>query len=122
MSVGAVVTNEEGGSKGDGGKPRVSLLNPAWLWETAEVLSHGARKYGVENWRKVEPQRYRDAALRHLLEYLAGIERDGETGLHHLAHLHCSIMFLWAFDQQGLEALSAHCECTVCANRLHGAT
>ncbi len=62
------------------------------------MLSLGDAKYpngGPENWRSVDPQRYRDAAFRHLMAYLddpTGV--DEESGLEHLWHLACNIAFL----------------------------
>ena len=55
---------------------------------------------GVGNWRYVEnPQtRYYDAAMRHLLAWFEGEKNDEETGLNHLAHAGCDILFLLWFD------------------------
>lgn len=64
------------------------------------VLEFGAVKYGPNNWQKVENAvtRYRDAAMRHLLAYHEGEEIDPESGLPHLAHMGCCLMFLLWFD------------------------
>ena len=47
-----------------------------------------------ENWRQVEPQRYRDALYRHWLAYLKGEKCDQESGLPHLWHLATNAAFL----------------------------
>ncbi len=39
------------GTKFDGGKPRMDLLDPLWLAEVARVLGFGAQKYAAHNWR-----------------------------------------------------------------------
>ena len=59
------------------------------------IREYGCRKYhDPENWRRVEPQRYRDALYRHWLAYLKGEKCDQESGLPHLWHLACNAAFL----------------------------
>lgn len=84
------------GQKFDGGKVRPRLLPPFALITIAKVLDHGADKYGEENWRKLEnaDKRYLDATLRHVLAYMAGQSTDPDSGLPHLAHAACSLMFM----------------------------
>ena len=58
-------------AKADEGKPRLSLVPSEIIRNIAVIREYGNRKYGdPENWRTVEPQRYRDAAYRHFLAYL----------------------------------------------------
>jgi hypothetical protein len=65
----------------------------------AHVREYGCAKYhDPENWRQVEPQRYRDALYRHFLAYLGGEEKDPESGLPHLWHLACNVAFLCEMD------------------------
>lgn len=83
-------------AKADAGKPRPSLVPPALVRGVAAVREYGCAKYhDPENWRKVEPQRYWDAALRHALaawdDYTA---RDEESGLPHIWHMACNLAFL----------------------------
>lgn len=81
--------------KADAGKLRPTLVMPSLLWAVASIRQYGTEKYGApENWRQVEPQRYKDAAYRHWLAYLSGEERDMESGYPHLWHLACNIAFL----------------------------
>lgn len=75
--------------------------SPAHMIEAvAKVLTFGAAKYQPNNWKYCEdPGRYQDALLRHVLAMLKGEECDPESGLHHLDHVLCNIMFLeWFHD------------------------
>ena len=86
--------------KSDEGKIRPTLVPVSLVRAVARVREFGTRKYGdPENWRSVEPQRYRDALCRHLLAYLEDPEsRDEESGLPHLWHLACNAAFLIEMD------------------------
>lgn len=88
------------GKKFDQGKPRYDLVPFRALDEIAQVLGHGARKYGDENWRLVADgrRRYIAAALRHISAYQQGEQNDQDSGLHHLAHSACSLMFILATE------------------------
>jgi len=79
----------------DAGKDRWSLLPLASIRQVVKVLTFGARKYSVDSWREVEPERYLDAAYRHLYEWRMGRKNDEESGLHHLAHALCNLVFLY---------------------------
>lgn len=83
-------------AKSDAGKVRPSLVPPSLIWAVAEVREYGTEKYhDPENWRQVEPQRYRDALFRHLLKYLDDPDSvDNESGLPHLWHVACNVAFL----------------------------
>ena len=87
-------------AKADIGKLRLTLVPIRLIQAVAAVREYGARKYrDPENWRKVEPQRYRDALYRHWLAYLeepTGV--DEESGLPHLWHLACNAAFLIALE------------------------
>lgn len=87
---------EPQGTKHDEGKPRFTLVPPNALEEVMLVLEHGAAKYGVGNWQKVEDSehRYINAAVRHLLAYLQGQALDPESKRSHLAHAIASLMFV----------------------------
>jgi hypothetical protein len=84
------------GVKYDGEKPRFELMPPRASLEVAKVLTYGAKKYSAENWRLVPEakERYLGAAYRHLNQYHSGQVLDSETGLEHLAHAICSLMFI----------------------------
>ena len=83
-------------AKHDEGKLDLTLVPRQIIWDIAEVREYGNKKYGdPDNWKQVEPERYRAAAFRHFLAYLDepdGVDR--ESGLTHLAHLACNIAFL----------------------------
>jgi hypothetical protein len=84
--------------KKDAGKPRVDLLSRIALEGTAEVLGFGARKYAPNGWRRgIEWSRVIGAALRHLLAFNAGEDIDPESGLPHIDHAACCVMFLQEF-------------------------
>ncbi|WP_019224144.1 dATP/dGTP diphosphohydrolase domain-containing protein [Bartonella rattaustraliani] len=85
--------------KNDDGKPRVDLIPPSQLMEIGRVLEFGAKKYGANNWRKGTPwSRFHGAALRHLLSWFDGEDKDSESGCSHLAHAACCILFLMEFE------------------------
>ena len=82
-------------AKADAGKPRPTLVPVSLIEAVAAVRMFGCAKYhDPDNWRQVEPQRYRDALYRHWLEYLKGEQYDQESGLPHLWHLACNAAFL----------------------------
>lgn len=89
-------------AKADAGKPRLSLVPQQIIWDIAEVREYGNRKYGdPDNWKTVEKQRYRDAAYRHFLAYLADPDGvDEESGISHLKHLACNIAFLCEMEKE----------------------
>ncbi|MBR4855151.1 MAG: hypothetical protein IKU94_00810 [Bacteroidaceae bacterium] len=81
--------------KADGGKHRPTLVPVSLIYAVTAIREYGCKKYkDPENWRKVEPQRYRDALYRHWLAYLSGEKVDPESGLPHLWHLACNVAFL----------------------------
>jgi hypothetical protein len=88
------------GRKFDGGKLEYGLLPPNALEETVKVLTFGAQKYERNNWIHVDDgvRRYFDALQRHLWAWKKGEQIDPESGLHHLAHAMCCLMFLYERD------------------------
>lgn len=82
--------------KFDGGKLRYDLIPFEALEQIVAVLTYGAEKYEPENWKTVEVERYMAAAYRHMAAVSMGEELDADTGLPHLAHAGCCILFmLW---------------------------
>ena len=82
-------------AKADAGKPRPTLVPVSLIRAVTAVREYGCRKYhDPNNWKQVEPQRYRDALYRHWLEYLSGAPIDEESGLPHLWHCACNLAFL----------------------------
>jgi hypothetical protein len=83
-----------GGTKLDENKNRLDLLSAPWIEGVGHVLTFGAKKYEAHNWRKgIQTSRLLGAALRHLFAYLRGEDLDPETGLSHLLHASCCVMF-----------------------------
>ena len=91
------------GVKHDQGKARLDLLPPRSIEAVGHVLTHGATKYAPDNWRHVEGWRWRyaAAALRHVFAWLRGERLDEESGLPHLAHATCCLLFLLELDEGG---------------------
>lgn len=89
-------TIDTNGRKYDSGKPEYGLIPPITLDYVARVLTIGAEKYSRENWRYVDDaeRRYFDAAQRHIWAWKRGESNDPETGLPHLTHAICCLMFL----------------------------
>jgi hypothetical protein len=81
--------------KHDTQKVRLDLLSPIAITEIGKVLTFGAEKYADHNWRNgFKWSRLLGAALRHLMAFMGGQDKDPETNLSHLAHAGCCIMFL----------------------------
>ncbi len=95
MSEKPISSGTSEGLKFDFGKPPLNLLDRHALEEIAKVLDFGAKKYHEHNWRKgIQFSRLTGAALRHILAFNDGEDTDPETGVSHMAHAGCCIMFL----------------------------
>jgi hypothetical protein len=96
----AQVPDTGAGVKHDTGKAPLSLLPTRPLTDVARVLEFGMRKYGRDNWRKgMQWTRLIDASLRHLMAYKEREDKDPETGLSHLAHAACGLLFLLEYER-----------------------
>lgn len=97
------MTNDQR-AKNDAGKLQLTLVPRQMIRDVAEVRMYGNAKYpegGSENWRQVEPERYRDALCRHLLAYLDDpASVDLESGIKHLKHLACNVAFLCEMEDK----------------------
>ena len=83
-------------AKYDEGKPDYTLVPKALISGCERVRRYGVEKYKErDNWKKVEPERYWKALIRHVLaawyDYRAV---DQESGLLHLEHIVCNAAFL----------------------------
>ena len=86
--------------KFDTDKLPVNLLSSEALFQTAAVLKFGADKYAEHNWRAgFAWSRPLAAAMRHIMAFNDGEDKDPESGLSHLAHAMCCIMFLLEFEK-----------------------
>lgn len=82
--------------KEDARKIRPTLVPVRAIEAVASVRMYGVEKYkDPNNYKKVEPERFRDAAYRHLLLYLKNPKSlDKESGLPHLWHCLTNMAFL----------------------------
>jgi hypothetical protein len=81
--------------KFDADKPKHGLISGRFLTGLAHILTFGAKKYGTHNWRKgMVTSRYYDALQRHLVAWNDGEDLDPESGLPHVYHAACCLMFL----------------------------
>ena len=86
------------GAKYDDGKLRLSLVPPEIVTAVAEVREFGKRKYAdAENWRSIEPERWHEALLWHVLAIWDDPTHiDEESGLPSLWHVVTNGAFLCA--------------------------
>ena len=85
--------------KYDDNKVPVELLPTQALEEIAKVLDFGRKKYESWNWAKgFKWTRLIGAVIRHLYAYQRGEDKDSESGLSHIAHAGCCILFLLQHD------------------------
>jgi len=84
-------------------KIRFELVEAEYTEGLAKILTFGAKKYAAFNWQKASSEedklRIRGALERHLNAYFRGEKLDPETGLSHLYHANCNMMFLDYFDR-----------------------
>ena len=81
----------------DGLKLPYELLPAKAIEEVVQVLDFGAKKYGRNDWRNFKEEdlpKLMGAALRHIFAYMRGEEVDKQTGVDHLAHASCDLLFL----------------------------
>ena len=91
--------------KKDSGKPSLfPILGAAQaLAEIAAVLHFGAKKYAPSKWREgMNWSRLIDALLRHVTAFANGESTDPETGLSHLGHAGCCVLFLLTYQLENL--------------------
>lgn len=90
------------GVKYDSMKPKWHLMLWRELTTVVKVLTMGANKYSDDNWKYVDDaeNRYLSASLRHISAWAEGRKRDKESGLSHLAHAICCLLFLMWFDNK----------------------
>lgn len=77
------------------GKLEYSMLDLTKLQECVKVLMFGKQKYARDNWKKgMNTSSIIDSLMRHLSAIQNGEVIDPESGLSHLGHLQCNILFL----------------------------
>lgn len=93
------------GVKDDTGKLPYHLLGPEFLAGIASVLQFGAIKYAPRNWEKgMDWSRPFSALMRHMWAWWAGEKNDPETGISHLYHAACCLMFLACYEERAIGA------------------
>ncbi len=85
----AVQANKEG-------KQPLEFIPMGTLEGAANVLEHGAKKYGKRNWRltPIKASTYQGAFLRHLTAYYEGETIDPDSGENHLSHVMANCMVM----------------------------
>lgn len=92
--------SESVGRKDDQDKIRTDLYSVVAYMGVCAVLTFGAKKYAPWNWAKgIHYMRVYGALLRHLFAWMRGQQCDEETGLPHLDHAACCLMFLQHYDR-----------------------
>lgn len=92
------------GFKADAGKARWELLPLLPIIGIVKIITYGANgKYKdlpADNWRRLENgrDRYFAAAMRHLTAWRLGEKLDPESGLPHLHHALCCLVFCCELD------------------------
>ena len=90
-------------TKLDTNKPPMDLIPWEAMTGVAQVLDFGRQKYAPHNWRKgFLWSRLVSAALRHMFTWLSGEDNDPESGMSHIDHALCCLMFLSAHIKSGL--------------------
>lgn len=94
------VRSDDQTAKADAGKLPLTAVPTNAIKAIAAIRRYGIEKYGDrDNYKRVEIQRYRDAAYRHWLAYLEDPQGcDSESGLPHLWHCICNLAFLCELD------------------------
>lgn len=89
--------------KYDEGKDPWQLLPWDALRGVVKALACGARKYEARNWEHgMDWDHYYRAAIEHLASWFQEGRPDPETGLSHLCHAGCCILFLIAYEMRGV--------------------
>lgn len=83
-------------AKADAGKPHPSYVPVALIEGVMAVREYGNQKYhDPDNWKQVEPERFWDATLRHVLKaWHNPYSIDKESGLPNLWHIATNVAFL----------------------------
>lgn len=90
-------------------KTAVQLIDPRFIEGIGDVLQYGANKYAANNWmRGMAWVTVIGGIFRHLLAFCRGEEIDpkdkGGSGLPHLYHAACGLMFLCHYAHSNREA------------------
>lgn len=92
------------GHKCDDGKLEWDLFPFDAAEGIVRVLMYGKNKYAAHQWRSgggIGVSRAITALLRHVFAWLKGEDLDPESGLHHLHHAGCELLFALDSLQRG---------------------
>lgn len=85
-------------------------LESAWCYVTSSdmeqmvrVLEFGAKKYAEWNWMQgMAWSRVLNSFRRHILAIAQGEKNDPESGISHMGHVCCNLMFLTTYEKYGI--------------------
>ena len=82
--------------KADYGKLQMMLMLPAINRAVVRVREYGILKYkDKDSWKKVSIERWENALIRHLMEYIKDpYSKDEESGLRHIDHIACNLAYI----------------------------
>lgn len=86
----------------DSGKTDWSLMPWEAVEEINKVLEFGAKKYSSQNWRVGSGfswTRVLSSLFRHTFAWARGEDLDPESGLSHLSHMGCNVIFLIYYNR-----------------------
>lgn len=86
--------------KYDAGKTDWSLVPWDSVEEIVKVLEFGKVKYAAWNWSHNGGFKYMrvfNSTMRHLLAWARGEDKDPESGLSHISHAACNLLFILYF-------------------------
>ena len=90
-----------GGKRYNKGKLEWRLLPIDLIQETVRVMMYGSNKYSPNNWKRgFSYSSVIECLQRHIDEFKIGEDFDKESGLHHLAHAMCNLVFLYFFHKR----------------------
>lgn len=73
------------GTKHDQDKPALAYIPKAALYAEGQAFAYGAKKYDAWNYKNgIAVTRTLGAAVRHIVQFLDGEDKDAESGTHHL--------------------------------------
>jgi hypothetical protein len=99
MERAAAIAASPHGIRDNAGKVQWSLVHFKSLEPMVRVLEYGAKKYAVDQWKKgLSKKEMKESLMRHVADYIDGVELDAETNCHQLGHILVNAMFLSYFS------------------------
>lgn len=89
-----------GGKRLNKGKIPIDMVPTSLIYAVARVFEEGAKKYEKDNWRRgMSHSKVYGCAMRHMLKWFEGQDKDKETGLSHLWHVATNIAMLIEYEK-----------------------